>query len=126
MVLDHETFILNLTLANNQLNGPAVPSKPDPSPSWTLLYRATEAYGLSTLFPSDFENLIKVFLNDDRVFKHFWYLYHKGHVSEPCEDTCKTAHICFLRSGRYDLLTQCDVLQGADGEIIRSVRKTMC
>ncbi|KAI7793261.1 sphingomyelin phosphodiesterase [Triplophysa rosa] len=126
MVLDHETFILNLTLANNLSNGPALPSKPDPNPSWTLLYRASEAYGLSTLFPSDFENLIKVFLNDDRVFKRFWYLYHKGHVSEPCKDTCKTAHICFLRSGRYDLLTQCDVLRGANEEIVRSVRKTMC
>ncbi|XP_059401558.1 sphingomyelin phosphodiesterase-like [Carassius carassius] len=113
MVLDHETFILNLTLANN------LRSKPDPNPSWNLLYRASEAYGLSTLFPSDMDALIKVMKNDDRVFQRFWYLFHKGHVSKPCTDTCKTSLICFLQSGRYDLLTHCKVLHG-------DVRKTMC
>ncbi|KTG34926.1 hypothetical protein cypCar_00019195, partial [Cyprinus carpio] len=116
MVLDHETFILNLTLANNQ------PSKPDPNPSWTLLYRASEAYGLSTLFPSDIDALIKVMKNDDRVFQRFWYLFHKGHVSKPCTDTCKTSLICLLHSGRHDLVTQCDMLHGDK----HSVRKTMC
>uniref|UniRef100_A0A8C2PLW0 Sphingomyelin phosphodiesterase n=1 Tax=Cyprinus carpio TaxID=7962 RepID=A0A8C2PLW0_CYPCA len=116
MVLDHETFILNLTLANN------LPSKPDPNPSWTLLYRASKAYGLSTLFPSDMDALIKVMKNDDRVFQRFWYLFHKGHVSKPCTDTCKTSLICFLQSGRYDLLTHCKVLHGDK----HSVRKTMC
>ncbi|XP_016095597.1 sphingomyelin phosphodiesterase [Sinocyclocheilus grahami] len=116
MVLDHETFILNLTLANNQ------PSQPDPNPSWTLLYRASKAYGLSTLFPSDMNALIKVMKDDDRVFQRFWYLFHKGHVSKPCTDTCKTSLICLLHSGRYDLLTQCDVLHGDK----HSVRKTMC
>ncbi|XP_051971914.1 sphingomyelin phosphodiesterase-like [Xyrauchen texanus] len=116
MVLDHETFILNLTLANNQPERPAIPTKPDPNPSWTLLYRASEAYGFSTLFPTDLDHLIKVFLNEDHVFQQFWYFYHKGYVSEPCTDTCKKTLICFLHSGRDDLLTQCDVLH----------RKTMC
>lgn len=116
MVLDHKTFILNLTLANNR------PSKPDPSPSWTLLYRASEAYNLSTLFPSDMDGLTKVMVNDDRVFQRFWYLFHKGHVSKPCTDTCKTSLICLLRSGRYDLLKQCAVPHGDT----HSFRKTMC
>ncbi|XP_056103735.1 sphingomyelin phosphodiesterase [Rhinichthys klamathensis goyatoka] len=116
MVLDHETFILNLTLANKR------PSKPYPSPSWTLLYRASEAYGLSTLFPADMDGLIKIMVNDDRVFQRFWYLFHKGHVSKPCTDTCKTSLICLLHSGRYDILIQCDVLHGDK----HSFRKTMC
>ncbi|XP_051973403.1 sphingomyelin phosphodiesterase-like [Xyrauchen texanus] len=125
MVLDHDTFILNLTLANNQPESPVEPTKPDANPSWTLLYRASEAYGLSTLFPSDLDSLIKVFVNDDHVFQLFWHLHHKGHVSKPCKDTCKTELICFLHSGRYDLLTQCKILH-ANGEVVRSVRKTMC
>jgi len=116
MVLDHETFILNLTLANQRH------SKPYPSPSWTLLYRASEAYGLSTLFPADMDGLIKIMVNDDRVFQRFWYLFHKGHVSKPCTDTCKTSLICLLHSGRYDVLMQCDVLHGDK----HSFRKTMC
>ncbi|TRY83160.1 hypothetical protein DNTS_020663 [Danionella cerebrum] len=116
MVLDHETFILNLTLANNQ------PSNPDPNPTWDLLYRASEVYGLSTLFPSDMDMLLKALQTDDRLFQRFWYLFHKGHVSKPCKDTCRTSLICILHSGRYDLLTHCGALKGNKD----SVREIMC
>ncbi|KAJ7997559.1 hypothetical protein DPEC_G00230260 [Dallia pectoralis] len=120
-VLDHETYILNLTEANHQPGGLAALT-PDPKPKWTLLYRASEAYGVSTLFPSDWDRLIRTFLQDDRVFQRFWFLRHKGHVSEPCIDTCKTSILCFLRSGRYAELEQCDLLGGRGG----TVRKSLC
>lgn len=108
-VLDHETYILNLTKVNHR-PGTATPgsaSSPDPDPKWTLLYRASKAYGLPSLFPADWNGLIQTFLRDDRVFQTFWYLRHKGHVSEPCMDICKTGIICFLLSGRYEDLKQC-------------------
>ncbi|XP_036450218.1 sphingomyelin phosphodiesterase [Colossoma macropomum] len=126
LVLDHETFILNLTLANGYEDVSGRLSKPVSDPAWTLLYRASQAYGLSTLFPSNWDALIRVFLNDDRVFQQFWYFRHKGHVSEPCKETCKSTLICFLHSGRYDLLQQCDLLSRAKGQRVRSVRKTLC
>ncbi|KAM9846833.1 sphingomyelin phosphodiesterase [Aulostomus maculatus] len=110
LVLDHETYILNLTKANHG---------PEENPSWTLLYRATEAYGLPSLFPSDWDKLIQTFLSDDQVFQKFWYLRYKGHVSEPCKETCKTTVLCFLKSGRYDDLEQCE-----SGKL--KMRKTLC
>lgn len=124
-VLDHETYILNLTEANRKPQNHAA-SVPDPNPKWTLLYRATEAYGLPTAFPSDWDKLLRTFINDDRVFQKFWYLRHKGHVSEPCKETCKTSLLCLLRSGRYDELEQCDLLNGFGGNLARAARKTLC
>ncbi|KAG5844721.1 hypothetical protein ANANG_G00165530 [Anguilla anguilla] len=125
LVLDHETYILNLTEANNHSLGLA--TGPDPNPTWTLLYRATEAYGLGSLFPSDWDGLLKTFVQDDRVFQRFWRLYHKGHVSESCRDACKTATICFLRSGRYDDPRQCAHLGVSRGQMERAIRsKTLC
>ena len=123
LVLDHETYILNLTEVNHS---PGAPQNPQQNPKWTLLYRATQAYGLTSLFPSDWDGLIRTLVNDDRVFQKFWYLTHKGHVSEPCKETCKTATLCFLRSGRYDELEQCDLLNGFGGELARAARTTLC
>ncbi|KAM4545588.1 sphingomyelin phosphodiesterase [Odontesthes bonariensis] len=123
LVLDHETYILNLTESNHS---PESPSSPEKDPKWTLLYRATEAYGLPSLFPSDFDVLLRTFISDDRVFQKFWYLRHKGHVSASCRETCKTAVLCFLRSGRYDDLELCDHLNGFEGNLARASKKTLC
>ncbi|KAI4814708.1 hypothetical protein KUCAC02_003892 [Chaenocephalus aceratus] len=122
-VLDHETYILNLTTANQS---PGAPSTPEQNPKWTLLYRATEAYGLTSLFPSDCDGLMQTFIKDDRSFQKFWYYRHKGHVSQLCKEMCKTTVLCFLRSGRYDELEQCDLFNGFKGEMARAARKTLC
>ncbi|XP_061754541.1 sphingomyelin phosphodiesterase [Nerophis ophidion] len=121
LVLDHETYILNLTEANHKAGEPG---RPEQNPKWTLLYRATKAYGLASLFPSDWEGLIRTFITEDRLFQKFWYFRHKGHVSAPCKDTCKTTILCFLRSGRSDFLKQCDLLNGVNRG--SKVRKTLC
>ncbi|MCI4388328.1 hypothetical protein PGIGA_G00084420 [Pangasianodon gigas] len=126
LVLDHETFILNLTLANGFQNNSSWLPKPDPDPAWTLLYRASQAYGVPALFPADWDALVRTFFTNDRIFQQFWYLMHKGHVSEPCKDVCKSTLICYLRSGRYDLLEQCDRIDGVKKLRGRSLRKTLC
>ncbi|XP_056141127.1 sphingomyelin phosphodiesterase [Lampris incognitus] len=126
LVLDHETYILNLTEVNHMSRAQGVPSSPQPDPKWTLLYRATEAFGMSTAFPSSWDGLLKMFQADDRVFQKFWYLRHKGHVSEPCKETCKTSLLCLLRSGRYDELVQCDLLSGFGGNMARAAKVTLC
>lgn len=123
LVLDHDTYILNLTEVNHS---PQAPNSPQQNPKWTLLYRATEAYGLTSLFPSDFDGLMQTFVKDDKVFQKFWYFKHKGHVSEPCKEVCKTSALCLLRSGRYDQLEQCDHHNGFGGLLARSARKTLC
>lgn len=124
LVLDHETYFLNLTEANH--HGPGAPGSPEPSPKWKLLYRASKAYGLTTVFPADYNRLLQTLIKDDQVFQKFWYLRHKGHVSEPCKETCKTTVLCLLRSGRSDDLEQCDLLGGFGGNLARAARKTLC
>ncbi|XP_029029048.1 sphingomyelin phosphodiesterase [Betta splendens] len=123
LVLDHETYIMNLTEANQS---PEPPHNPEPNPKWTLLYRATEAYGVPTMFPSDCDGLIRTFINNDRAFQRFWYLRFKGHVSGPCTETCKTTALCFLKSGRYEELEKCDMLNGFGGSLVRAARNTLC
>lgn len=123
-VLDHQTYILNLTEVNDHLDSTSPPSAPDPNPKWNLLYQATKAYGLPSLLPSNWNSLIQTFVRDDQYFQMYWYLRHKGHVSKPCKETCKTAIICFLRSGRYDELQQCDA--GLTRKEAASLMKPMC
>ncbi|XP_073468770.1 sphingomyelin phosphodiesterase [Aquarana catesbeiana] len=90
VVLDHETYILNLTEAN----------KKKEEPRWTFLYSALNTYGMKSAYPSDWDNLLKRFLQDESLFQTFWFLHHKGHVKEVCEPMCKRTVICILRTGR--------------------------
>ncbi|XP_066401709.1 sphingomyelin phosphodiesterase [Molothrus aeneus] len=92
-VLDHETFILNLTEAN------AAP--PGTAPRWQRLYSAREAYGLPAAFPADWDRLVRRMQDDEPLFQLFWFHLHKGHPPrEPCGAPCKAALLCALRSGR--------------------------
>ncbi|KAM9320676.1 sphingomyelin phosphodiesterase [Gastrophryne carolinensis] len=100
-VLDHETYILNLTEANK---------RPGEEPRWTLLYSALATYGMKAAYPADWEELLQRFLRDDRLFQTFWYLHHKGHVSEVCEQSCKRTMLCELRSARSGDLRLCQDL----------------
>lgn len=125
LVLDHETFILNLTLANGFHDNSSWFPKPDPDPEWTLLYRASQAYGVPTMFPANWDTLIRAFVANDKIFQQFWYFMHKGHVSEPCSDVCKSSILCYLRSGRYDLFEKCDRID-AKKQRGYSVRKSLC
>ncbi|XP_052555280.1 sphingomyelin phosphodiesterase [Tympanuchus pallidicinctus] len=103
-VLDHETFILNLTEAN----------APGAEPRWQRLYGAREAYGMASAFPGDWDLLIRRFQDDERLFQRFWYHFHKGHPPrEPCLEACKAALLCALRTGR-----------SADPDLCRPLRPT--
>ncbi|XP_053564816.1 sphingomyelin phosphodiesterase [Bombina bombina] len=91
MVLDHETYILNLTEAN---------AKPKEEPKWIFLYSALRTYGMKSAYPADWDDLVMRLLSDDQLFQTFWFLHHKGHVDEVCHDTCKTTLLCSLQTGR--------------------------
>ncbi|XP_051882422.1 sphingomyelin phosphodiesterase isoform X2 [Pristis pectinata] len=118
LVLDHETYILNLTQANESGR-----------PRWTLLYTLREAYGMRTAFPADFDSLIGRLLKDERLFQKYWFLYHKGHTAQVCREACKTGAICALRTGRADDPELCkDLLTDvAYGELqAHRQRRKMC
>lgn len=122
LVLDHETYILNLTEANHSPET----GKPVEDPKWGLLYRAREAYKVPSLFPADFDALLQTFVKDDHFFQKFWYLNHKGHVSAPCTEACKVSEICYLRSGLQEDLGKCTRHQGVVGNLMRAARKILC
>lgn len=91
MVLDHETFILNLTEAN----------VPGAMAQWRHLYSARETYGLPVGFPADWDLLLFRLQTDEQLFQRFWYLRYKGHPpAQPCDAGCKVATLCALRTGR--------------------------
>lgn len=93
VVLDHETYILNLTQAN----------EPGATPHWQLLYRALETYGLPNALPAAWHDLVYRMRSDTRLFQTFWFLYHKGHPpSEPCGTPCRLATLCAQLSARSD------------------------
>lgn len=105
-VLDHETFILNLTEAN------AAP--PGTAPRWQRLYSARQAYGLPTAFPADWDRLVRRMQDDEQLFQLFWFHLHKGHPPrEPCGGPCKAALLCALRSGRASDPALCRPLRPA-------------
>lgn len=98
VVLDHETYILNLTQAN-AAGG---------TPSWKRLYRARETYGLPDAMPASWHNLVYRMRDDEQLFQTFWFLYHKGHPpSEPCGTPCRLATLCAQLSARADSPALC-------------------
>ncbi|NWV01032.1 ASM phosphodiesterase, partial [Upupa epops] len=103
-VLDHETFILNLTEANA---AGAVPR-------WHRLYSARAAYGMPSLFPADWDLLLRRLQDDQRLFQLFWFLRHKGHPpGQPCGDACRAALLCALRTARSGDPALCQPLRPA-------------
>ncbi|NXX49858.1 ASM phosphodiesterase, partial [Tricholaema leucomelas] len=90
-VLDHATFILNLT----ESRGP-----PEP-PSWQLLYRAREALALPSAFAGAWEELVRRLQAQGQLFSRFWFLRYKGHPPRaPCGAPCQAATLCALRTAR--------------------------
>lgn len=61
MVLDHESYIFNLTKANIKREI-----------EWEFEYSAKETYGMDSLLPSDWDALIQRFEEDDDLFQKFY------------------------------------------------------
>ncbi|CAN7988622.1 unnamed protein product [Ixodes hexagonus] len=62
-VLDHETYIMNLTEAN---------ASPDDEPVWKLEYTAKSAYGMSSLQPQEWDRVLGKMHDDDALFDRFY------------------------------------------------------
>ncbi|XP_054254998.1 sphingomyelin phosphodiesterase [Indicator indicator] len=91
-VLDHFTFILNLTESGGAAG---------PRPRWRLLYRAREALGLPGAGAADWDLLLRRLQSQRRLFDLFWFLRHKGHPPRaPCGPPCQAATLCALRTAR--------------------------
>nr|API81380.1 venom toxin [Hemiscorpius lepturus] len=91
VVLDHETYYLNLTEAN-------LTNKP----IWRLEYTAKKAFNMTSLLASDWHKVVKEFLKNDNLFQKFYRYYRKmsDYFKEPCTGDCKAQLLCNLQSGR--------------------------
>lgn len=61
-----------------------------------LSYRATQYYGMRSVFPADWAALIDAFATNDTLFDR-WYAAHNTNVtSAPCRKRCKSDWICSM------------------------------
>ncbi|XP_050417111.1 sphingomyelin phosphodiesterase [Patella vulgata] len=88
-VLDHETYIMNLTSAN-------LYNKPE----WKLEYSAKKDYGMPSLFPVDWNNLIDKMSTNNTLLYQFYRYYYKLRTDGSCDETCRKRVLCSLRSAR--------------------------
>ncbi|KAH9378357.1 hypothetical protein HPB48_015648 [Haemaphysalis longicornis] len=78
-LLDHETYLLNLTKAN---------AEPDKPASWELEYSARAAYNLTSLEPQQWDAVIRKMEHDDALFNAFYrYGRRRGTQSSQCGQT---------------------------------------
>ncbi|XP_076456755.1 sphingomyelin phosphodiesterase-like [Babylonia areolata] len=89
-VLDHETYILNLTAANTRRQPPV----------WQLEYTAKAAYGMKSLFPADWNQFISRLQKNSTLLQDYYRHYYKGNVAGPCDADCSQELVCALRSAR--------------------------
>ncbi|KAK0079856.1 hypothetical protein PV325_000728, partial [Microctonus aethiopoides] len=99
MVVDHETWIMNLQEANRNNNYPI----------WQKLYNARQAYGMTSLLPQDWDSLIDKMSNDPTIFNLYYKYYYKNSPVRPqCDNQCRKRLLCDLRSGKsHDKNTLC-------------------
>lgn len=90
MVVDHETWIMDLDRANRLSY-----------PQWFFLYSARQAYGLTSLAPSQWDRLVNRMSQDDQLFQQYYRYYMKASPVRPaCDEACKKRLLCDIVSGR--------------------------
>lgn len=87
--LDFTNYYLNLTEVNHSNK-----------PVWQKEYSAKETYGLKSLFPEDWSELIYRMKANNTLFQTFHRHYYKMATPPPCTGKCKTDLLCDLKSGR--------------------------
>ncbi|XP_052797334.1 sphingomyelin phosphodiesterase-like [Mya arenaria] len=85
-VQDYTNYFLNLTDAN--LNG---------NPTWQKEYSAKETYGLTSLFPKDWNDLIYRMKTDNTLFNKFCSHTAKSAPNTSCD---RNSTLCGLKTGR--------------------------
>ncbi|XP_039266810.2 sphingomyelin phosphodiesterase-like [Styela clava] len=95
-VLDHSTYILNLTKVNSQ---PATQEA-----KWDMLYSARSAFNLTDLSATSWNELVNTWITQDGAessFQKYYYYFYKGNPPTPvCDKSCKKSMLCDIKSAR--------------------------
>ncbi|XP_073991231.1 sphingomyelin phosphodiesterase isoform X2 [Rhodnius prolixus] len=102
MVLDHETWIMNLREANLY-----------DYPIWYKEYSARHAYLMQSLSPADWDNYINKLAENITMFDlYFKYYWKNSPVRPSCDSECRKRMLCDMRSGRsHDRKYLCQELE---------------
>ncbi|CAH1238967.1 SMPD1 [Branchiostoma lanceolatum] len=95
-VVNQQTYIMNLTEANLT-----------DKPSWKLEYDTKEAYNMSSMTPADWDKFVHQLEKDDKLFQLFYSYYYKSAPTQPCDQKCRTALICDLKTARSNDPSMC-------------------
>lgn len=87
-ILNHETYILDLVEANKG------------NVKWKLEYSAKEAYGMKSLLPEDWDDLVHRMASNTTLFNTFYKYYTKSARNDSCDDSCRKYTLCRVMSGR--------------------------
>ncbi|KAK0180254.1 hypothetical protein PV327_005918 [Microctonus hyperodae] len=91
MVVDHETWIMDLQEANRNNN----------YPTWQKLYNVRQAYSMKSLLPQNWDDLIDEMSNNSTIFNQYYKYYYKNSPVRPqCGNQCRKRLLCDLRSGK--------------------------
>ncbi|XP_078571362.1 sphingomyelin phosphodiesterase-like isoform X2 [Branchiostoma floridae x Branchiostoma japonicum] len=96
LVVNQQTYIMNLTEANLT-----------DKPNWQLEYDTKDAYNMSSMTPADWDKFIQRLEKDDELFQMFYRYYYKSHPTQPCDQKCRTALICDLKTARSNDPSMC-------------------
>ncbi|KAG8237410.1 hypothetical protein J437_LFUL016226 [Ladona fulva] len=105
-LVDHETWIFNLTEAN--LNSPEV------KPNWYQLYSARRDLGLPSLSPHNLYQLALSMVEDDELFTRYYGYYVKNgdtSLAKGCDAECKQNILCGLVTMDYGDQSHCDLIK---------------
>eukprot|EP00026_Physarum_polycephalum_P014391 Phypoly_transcript_14900.p1 GENE.Phypoly_transcript_14900~~Phypoly_transcript_14900.p1 ORF type:complete len:255 (+),score=36.05 Phypoly_transcript_14900:45-767(+) len=103
-IVESSTYHVNITAANLEND-----------PQWVWEYNATSAYGLTSLFPSDWATLVDRFEYDlDLIQLYNKYTSSSAPQKKPCEFECMRKEICQTKSGDSRMLYECLEIFGID------------
>src|SRR5581483_6953055 len=100
-ILEHETWIYNLTEANSN---PSIP------PRWYRLYKATEAFEIPDLSSQSLHNFVQRMSYNSTAFDTYYRLYHKDADSAlipGCDASCRKRVLCGIIAPTYDEYKTC-------------------
>ncbi|XP_003391045.3 PREDICTED: sphingomyelin phosphodiesterase-like, partial [Amphimedon queenslandica] len=98
-VLDHDTYILNITDAN-------LTNKP----KWIHEYSAKDAYNMTNLTPDSWLSLLKECLTNNNLFlKYYHYISKSFNMESQCSGHCQHSTICSCLS-TFSNISACDAI----------------
>jgi sphingomyelin phosphodiesterase acid-like 3 len=96
-IQDIHQYYLNLTLANTQ-----------PTPTWQLEYKLTEAFDMKNATPQSFQQLLQKFKKPrSKEFQKFFVYNSVGVDISICNDTYKSIFMCSLKNVGYSDYHRC-------------------